>query len=320
MVLISFKDLNGKNLEEVKIEGLSSLKSLTLSFQSSNEVILTNLLALRKLQLHLETTINSEILLKLIENLPYIEVLHLGGDLSYFNLDSLYNLKEIDLTGRIMDDFNVHLFDNLCNQLESISFSFINIDDKCLEKLFYGRNFPYLSKFKITDSLENINLDKKFFDGFRMLKNLIISNNKNLRIIDTDAFSNLIELQKFILSNTCIEFLDNTMFSNLINLKKLSLHDNQIGAIEENSFSNLNSLENLTLNLNQLSSLSAKSFIGLDNLKHLNLRSNKLVSFDLEIFDNIGKIKEIYLEGNPIMNKDEILNRSLQSNIKVKLS
>ena len=288
-----------------------------LNFQSLNQVILKNLFALRTVKLYLETQINSEVLLNYIEYLPNIEGLYLHGDLSYFNLDSLSNLKKLELSGKIMDDFNYHLFDNLCNQLENIDISCSNFDDKCIEKLFYGRKFPYLSTLSIINSSANIKLEKKLFDGLGMLKNLIIFLNENLRIIDTDVFSNLIELQELHLSDTCIKFIDNTLFSNLIKLKKLDLNGNQIESIEENSFSNLHNLEYLDLSWNRLTSLSAKSFAGLDNLKELNLNHNKLVNFDLDIFDNIRKIAEINLYLNPNINKDEILNRSLQSNIKV---
>ena len=169
----------------------------------------------------------------------------------------------------------------------------LNLDDKYLEKLFYGRIFPCLSTFYINYSLESIKLEKKLFDGFRMLKKLMIYQNKNLRIIDKDAFSNLIELEELDLSDNCIGFIDKTMFSNLIKLKKLTLYGNQIKSIEENSFSNLHNLEYLDLSHNRLRSLSAKSFVGLDNLKELDLRDN-LVKFD-SIFDNIGKFVEIYI-------------------------
>ena len=274
---------------------------------------------MKRVELQLDLTpINSEVLFKLIENLPYIEVLHLHGKLSYFNLDSLSNLKELDLRYRIMDDFNVHLFDNLCNQLEYIDISCSNFDDKCLENLFYGRNFPYLSTLYISDSLVNIKLEKKLFDGLRMLKKLrIYKNQSGVRIIDNDAFSNLIELEELVLSDAGIKFIDKTMFSHLINLKILCLYNNQIESIEENSFSNLHNLEHLNLNFNQLTSLSANSFVGLDNLKELNLRHNQMVNFDLDIFDNIKKIEEIYLYGNPKINEDEISNRFLQSKNKV---
>ena len=288
-----------------------------LSFQSLNQVILTNLFALRRLELNLITPINSEVVLKLIENLPYIEILVLRGKLSYFNLDSLSNLKRLDLNDKIMDDFNIHLFDNLCNQLEFINIFCTNLDDKYLEKLFYGRNFPYLTRLQIANSLANINLEKKLFDGLRMLQILTISCIKNVRIIDNDVFSNLIELQELYLSFTFIEFIDKTLFSNLIKLKILSILCNKTESIEENSFSNLNNLEYLDLSCNRLRSLSAKTFVGLDNLKRLDLSNNELTNFDLDIFDNIGKIEEINLNENPIINKDEILNRSLQSNITV---
>ena len=310
----------GINPEEIKIEGFSSLKSLTLRFESLNQVIFRNLFAINSFKLDLETPISSEVLLKLIRSLPYIEMLIFHGDLSYFNLDSLSNLKSLDLYGRIMDDFNIQLFDNLCNQLESIDIHCTNLDDKNLEKLFYGRNFPYLTTFCICCSSSNIKLEKKLFDGLRMLKKLKILYNKNLRIIDKDAFSNLIELEELDLSDNCIGFIDKTMFSNLIKLKKLTLCGNQIESIEGNWFSNLHSLENLDLRRNQLTSLSAKSFVGLDNLKLLNLNHNKLANFDLDFFDNIGKFVEICLNENHIINKDEVLNRSLQSKIKVYFS
>ena len=312
-----FKELFGTNPEEIKIEGFSSLKSLSLSFHMLNQVKLRNLIELRTLELILETTINSEVLLKLIENSPYIEVLHLNGHLSFFNLDYLSNLKRLDLIGRITDDFNVHLFDNICNQLENVSISCTNFDEEYLEKLFYGRNFPYLSKISIMNSLSNIKLEKKLFDGFRKLKILMIF---YVRIIDIDAFSNLIELEELHLSEYSIELKDKTLFSNLIKLKKLYLYKNQIESIEESYFSNLHNLEYLNLRFNRLTSLNAKSFVGLDNLRILNLSHNKLFNFDLDIFDNIGKIEKIFLFENPIMNKDEILNRSLQSNIKVYFS
>ena len=274
---------------------------------------------MRRIDLYLETPINSEILLKLIEYLPYIEVLHLNGDFSYFNLDSLTNLKRLQLYGRIMDDFNFNLFDNLCNQLEFIVIKCLNLDDKYLEKLFYGRNFPYLTCLFILDSLANFKLEKKLFDGLRMLKYMIFFQNKTLGKIDKDTFSNLLDLQELRLSYSCIEFIDKTLFSNLINFKKLNICGNRLESIEENSFSNLHNLEYLDMSNNQLRSLSAKSLVGLDNLKELDLSYNKLANFDLDIFD-IGKILEINLCCNPIMNKDEILKRSLQSKIKANLS
>ena len=283
-----------KNSEEFKIEGFSSLESLWLSFQSANQVILTNLSELRRL--------------------------NLNGKLSQFNLNSLSNLKKLALKGKIMDDFNFQLFDKLCNQLEYIDISCSNFDNTCIEKLFYGRNFPYLSKLYIVKSNASVKLEKKLFDGLGMLRTLKIYHNGNLRIIDNDVFSNLIELEELHIAQSFIEFIDKTLFSNLVNLKKLTLCDNIIESIDKNSFSNLHNLEYLDLRFNRLRSLLAESFFGLDNLKDLHLCGNELVYFDLGIFDYIGKFVEIYLNGNPIVNKDEILNHSAQSKIKCYLS
>ena len=287
------KDLYGINPDEIIIEGFSSLKSLSLRFESLNHVKLTNLFALR--------------------------ILQLNGKLSYFNLDSFSNLKELHLNGTILYDFNFDLFDSLCNHLEYIDIRSKNLDDKYLEKLFYGRNFPYLTTFDINGSSAMIKLEKKLFDGLQTLQKLTFLSIKNLRIIDAYAFSNLINLEELELSDTCIEFIDKTTFSNLINLKTLTLQENQIESIEEYSFSSLHNLEYLNLSSNRLTLLNAKTFVGLDNLKELDLNYNELVNFDLDIFDNIGKFVEIELYGNSIINKDEILNRSLQSNIKVNI-
>ena len=290
-----------------------------LKFQSLNQVILSNLFALRKLDLQLETPINSEVLLKLTEYLPYIEILYLYGYLSYFSLDELSNLKELHLSHTIMDDFNFDLFDNLCKQLEYIEISCTNFDDKCIKKFFFGRNFPFLTTIYINSSTRDINLQKNLFDGLQTLQKLDFSLCNNVRIIDNEAFSNLVELQDLNLTDTYIEFIDKSVFSNLINLKKLSLSRNRLVSIEESCFSNLHSLENLDLSFNRLRSLSAKSLVGLGNLKRLNLMHNELVNFDLNIFDNIGKF-EILLYENPNINRNEIFNRFNQSKINAYIS
>ena len=246
---------------------------------------------MRELQLDLETPINSEVLSEFIEYLPNIETLELSGKFSYLSLDRLSNLKRIKLFGTIMNDFDFDLFDNLCNQLESITISSQNIDDECLSKLFYGRNFPYLSSLFLTHTTIT-KLEKENFNGFPMLRLLFISERKQLRIIENDVFSNLKKLSILVLMFNCLE------------------------NIKENAFSNLENLENLKLILNQLTSLDPKSFVGLRSLKILDLSKNKLSHFDLGILDNIPQIEEIDLSENPIINKEEIWNYSLSSKIK----
>lgn len=265
IVLISFIDLYGLDQAEIKIEEFSSLEFLKLRFESFKQLELTKLIELKTVELNHITPINSEALLKLIENLPNIELLHLHGKLSYFNLDSFYNLKCLYLTGTIMDEFNFDLFDNLCNQLEYITISCSNFDDKCLEKLFYGRNFPYLTTLCIVHSSAVIRLEKKFFAGLGNLKKLKISHSKHVQIIDNDVFSNLIQLEELLLIDTCIRFIDKSLFSNLKNLKRLTICRNRLESIDENCFSNLRRLEYVDLSCNRLTITNA--FVGLDNVK-----------------------------------------------------
>ena len=52
-----------------------------------------------------------------------IEELHLHGNFSNFNLDSLVNLRELSIAGYIDKSFNFELFKNLCNQLENLNSS-----------------------------------------------------------------------------------------------------------------------------------------------------------------------------------------------------
>ena len=264
-----------------------------MNFDSLKQVIVSDLFELRDLSLNLYERVDSEVLFKFNDFLPNIELLELGGNLSYFTFDRLSNLKTLRLDGTIMDDFNFGLFDNSCNQLEDIHISCRNIEDKFFAKLFYGRSFT--SVFSLWLSHTRINkLEKELFNGFQKLQELMICHNKELRIIKNDTFSNLKQLLTLDLSNNCLE------------------------NIEQNAFLSLHNLETLDLSNNQLTSLDSKLFVGLNNLISINLKDNKLSRFDLDILDNIRQIdlEEIDLSGNPIINKEEILSHSISSRIR----
>ena len=96
-----------------------------------------------------DCTINDDIVKRLLDQVPHIEELKLGGKLSYFKLDNFVNLRVISLAGRIDEKFNLELFKNLCDQLEDIKIRFDNIDEKTLFKMFDGYNFQYLVVFTI---------------------------------------------------------------------------------------------------------------------------------------------------------------------------
>lgn len=73
----------------------------------------------------------------------------------------------------------------------------------------------------------------------------------------------------------------------------------------------MNNLRELRLINNDLSELNPELFSFLANLEELNLRH------DLIILDYIVNIKEINIYHNPIDNKEDILNRVKQSEIKI---
>ena len=300
-------------LEKINIDGIYSLESLSLSLYSLKLLSIRNLPSLRRLNLHFENCrIDSKIQLELLDLLPSIEYLtlnvhysHRMSDLSYFNLDSLVNLKSLSLTGKLNKDFNFDLFKNICNRLEDLSINLYDIDNKSLAKLFYAHRFPFIQTFSIYLPIETTKLEKNLFNGFPMLQSLSVNYNN----IDRDAFSDLKQLISLDLGYNCIYSLDNMIFSCLINLKYLNLRGNEIKCIEANLFSNLKNLRVLDLSNNQLIILEPKAFNSLKNLKWLNLDNNRLVKFDLCILDYIKEIKVISALENPIVNKDEILAR-----------
>ena len=270
---------------------------------------------MREFDLHLIGSLNSDFLSILFDYLPNIEILFLNATyLSDFSLDKFINLKVLTIIGKIMDDFNFDIFDNLCNQLEKIEIICPNINDKSLAKLFYGRNFPFLHNLIITES-SITKLDNKLLNAFPALQSLEIYKNKELRLIDHDAFSNSKHLVVLNLKDNCIKSISKKHFSDLTELKFINMSNNRLETIEENMFSSQTSLELLVLSNNQLSSLHPKSFADLRNLRYLDLENNQLRHFNLDIMDNIREI-QINLSGNPIMNKKEILNRFFKPQIK----
>ena len=215
-------------LERVRIEGLSSLKSLTLRLESIEGCYFDNLNSLRNLTLLLKSKIDNTSLANLFEICSNIEQLYLGGQFSFMNLDSLFNLKKLTLYGKLLDDFDYDLFKSICNQLEYLSMELFNMNDKSIPKLLDGHHFSNLSKLSIFSS-KITRLEKKHFDRFPTLNSLNISSNRKLKTIDKDAFSNLKSLKKLSLNfNNQLFELDPELFFGLSNLEILDLGYNKL--------------------------------------------------------------------------------------------
>ena len=214
------------HLERVNIEGLSSLKSLSLKLESIEENSFGKMNSLKELTLDVKNEINNDMSTKLFETCPNIEKLCLNGKFSNINLDNFVNLKNLELHGDILDGFNFDLFKNICKQLEKLSIEFKNIDDESTSKLLYGHSFPYVSYINISNS-KITRFEKKLFDGFPMLQLLGVALNSELKTIDKDAFWNLKNLKMVEFAfNTELSELQPELFSCLAKLEKLRFDGN----------------------------------------------------------------------------------------------
>ena len=306
--MIAFSHIG--NSDEIELDGLLSLQYLHLSLNSLERFSARNLPSLKYFILDCQQLNNSQST-QIFVHLSNIVELEIKGIFSDINMDDLTNLEKLSISGKIEIDFNFDLFKNLCNRLKDLSICKINIDDEKLAKLFQSHNFPNLEKFKLA-YCEITKLEKNQFKGFPTLQFLTIINpyensNKQLRVIENGAFSNLTNLVSLNLHGNSIETIGQRQLSGLINLNTLVLSFNRIECIEDYTFSDLNNLKKLDLSDNNLSILNPKSFIGLENLEYLDLKSNKLKYFDLRNLDHISNIEKIVLLNNPILNRNEIL-------------
>ena len=213
------------------IEGLQSLEIMHLGTKSAKvDFSIRNLHSMNFLGLSLGYTIDQSILTKLLDQLQHIETLFLRGDISYLNLDDLFNLKDIYLVGTLNTNFNFELFRNLSKQLEYLMISLTNIDEKTFSKLFDGFNFPYLIDFEL-GKFNMKRLNKEFLKHFPMLIRLCITD-CNIEIIEQDSFSNLKNLNDLALINNALEFIEKNSFSNLKNLQTVKFSNNKIKNLE----------------------------------------------------------------------------------------
>ena len=196
-------------------------------------------------------SIDEKLVTKILEQVSNIQELYLEGYLSYFNSDSFVNLKQLSIDGDIDEKFNFELFKNLCNQLEALTISIYNIDEKTLFKLFDGYNFPYLVELTIEFfNMKRLRLTKEFIDRLPKPRNRLNITDCNIEVIESDSFSNMQQLTS------------------------LDLSDNRIELIEENAFSNLKNLQKLDLTRNRLTNFDRK-FIGLSESVEVKIENNR---------------------------------------------
>ena len=219
-------------MDQVNLNGLTSLESLKLSLPSLEGSSFGKPNLLKDLTLKVESELNKESSIKLFEMFPNIEELYLEGRFSSLSFDSFVNLKKLSICGSILNNFNFDLLKIICSQLEYLRIELDNINNKDLSLLLNGHYFPNVKTLGIYSS-KITRLEEKLFVGFPNLQSLFVNMNHALKTIDNDAFSNLKNLKLLGISfNSKLTKLDPELFRSLVHLKKLYVGYNYLDGFD----------------------------------------------------------------------------------------
>ncbi|XP_055513625.1 reticulon-4 receptor-like 1b [Leucoraja erinacea] len=143
-------------------------------------------------------------------------------------------------------------------------------------------------------------IDPEAFQGFGLLEELDLGDNRYLRFLDADTFSGLEKLHSLHLYRCGLTFLPNGIFEGLHNLQYLYLQDNHIEYLQDDLFLELVNLTQLFLHGNKLLSLSQNTFRGLVNLDRLLLHQNRLHWVNKQAFHDLRRLTILYLFNNSL--------------------
>ncbi|KAJ9601431.1 hypothetical protein L9F63_000455 [Diploptera punctata] len=134
-----------------------------------------------------------------------------------------------------------------------------------------------------------------------------------IRIIRTNAFRGLNNLQRLDLTGNELTNLDRNLFSYLQKITWLSLEDNKLLVLpREECFLNIETLITLYLSNTNISELYKATFECMPNLENIYLNNNNLHTIDVDVFSKIvlnsqnsfgiaslQKLRNLDLSGNP---------------------
>ncbi|KAM0680784.1 hypothetical protein GINT2_001058 [Glugoides intestinalis] len=149
----------------------------------------------------------------------------------------------------------------------------------------------------ITDFKELEKIPDLLFDDLTNLESLSLQNN-NIKELQPNLFNNLQKLEYLNLSKNKLTEFPEGFLSELGSLQELSLSGNEIKSFPIGFFTGLKKLKILSLSNNKLTEIPP-SILSLTNLKTLNISSNNLTSVPKEI-GNMSKLEYLYLNSNSI--------------------
>lgn len=199
-------------MEEIKIEGLSSLIDLKLKINSVENISsLKNLNSLKDLEFDCSSKTNSRQQNDLTDSLTTLKTFYFSNSSFRFRFRNSHSLYiRFDRNDEDLDFGFIYKF---YEHIKKLTIWFGNNDTT--EKLLTGRNFPRLKELDITFCYIT-RIDKSMFNGsFPMLETLYARYYENLEKIDYEVFLNLRCLKGIYLYYNFIMSLDKSMFSNL---------------------------------------------------------------------------------------------------------
>ena len=264
-----------QSIRKTTLENVKHVRILKLHGKLTEKNILINLNKLEHLNM---TGLTEEMFSSVLEDLKNscsIEKLILqNGQIKCLEenpFDTLYKIKELDLSNNLVESINDRIFEPLGNltrmvlRINRIS----ELKDNIFKNLNNLRELD-LSKNQIKSISENA------FAGLNNLERLNLSIN-SLKQCNKNIFKHLIKLEELDISYNLLESLNDSQFDGMINLKFLNLYQNVcLRSLSLKTFSGLKNLESLDMSYCSMEQLPDNVFIDLNNLKELSLATTSI--------------------------------------------
>ncbi|XP_051965816.1 reticulon-4 receptor-like 1 [Xyrauchen texanus] len=143
-------------------------------------------------------------------------------------------------------------------------------------------------------------IEPSTFQGFNLLEELDLGDNRHLRSLSAETFHGLGRLHALHLYRCGLSVLPNNIFQGLRNLQYLYLQDNNLENLQDDLFVDLQNLSHLFLHGNRLWSLHQNTFRGLGALDRLLLHHNQLQWVDRLAFHDLRRLTTLYLFNNSL--------------------
>ena len=270
--------LAGLDLENVNLNGLSNLQSLSISDNNLSELDLSSLTSLEYLRLDNNSNLSSL-------------------DLSNNNNIKKVKGDECNISSFIGNSSLIYL-DLSENNLDDVSFP----TSISLEQLYLKNSNISSIDLRNNDNLKSLDLDSNQITSIDLSHNtLLMSISLNNNLLTSIDLSHNTALSNLSIDKNQLTEID---LSHNSALKEVLLDQNQLTDVD---LSNCINLERLVLDSNHISNINLSQCV---NLISLRLSKNSLSNIDLSNNDNL---KYLYLDSNQITSIDLSRNTSLRN-------